>query len=274
MRGPASEFRDHLARDESLVATGSGTLIDGTGREDVSLGATDRRLISLTDDDGFLDLRYDAIHSIRSRSKEQFTVRGIAARGGVAMGVLLTVTAFLGVIVLTWNPVASVLAIASVAGILSAERGRRTGFASGRTVLDRIIDRVVDGLGRHRLQRPKPVATYVDEDEERILARALGAVLAFVALAAVTQSVVVVTLVFLILGGITLGWRSLRYLQRLNAKGESRRKERELRLGLADGRTVELRIDPDEHIDRELSRLVSTGADSSKAPRANEPSTQ
>ena len=259
----SNEFRDYLAPDEAVVSSAHGTIVDDSFRSRGSIGITERRVLVVTDSDRFLEVTHDAITSIRSRPRSTFTARGIGFRLAVVVGALIGVTAFLGVLFVQASAQAFVFALATVGGAVTAEYVRRVGGEGGwpapgevwgALTTDRgALGEVLADAGLHRSD-----GSGVGHDDRPVLVLVLGAVslVSLIGLVGVTGRLVVVPLVVVVLAGLASSDYAYRRTKAMDSTGEGRRHERAVSIHLVDGRTVNLRVDSTERVDRALSGVV------------------
>lgn len=275
MNAPTRQFREYLAADEAVVAVGSGTLLDSSRREPVSIGLTDRRLLSVAGDGGFLDVEYRTISSIRSRPRRPLTYRGNDYRLVAAAGVLLAVPALLGAVVLAAGWPAHVLAVAFLGSLAAAVYVDRSDFRVAWPALADAVASFYDGtdephrLRRHEqrvVRRAERIADRVGRERLLVALVTLLAVLSFVGLLAVAANALVAPLLVVAAAGLALVDYAYRHRSDLDGIDLVRRDQRELDIHLGDGRTVSLRFDAEETIDRELSRLTSARDPETVAP--------
>lgn len=268
MRVSATEFEEYLAPGESVVTGSPGSLYVDAYRQDGTIGVTDRRVLFVSDDGGFLDVAHDAINSIRSRPRSTVTYLGIGHVLVALLGVLLAAFAFAGVLLLESSVVGALLGVLSVGGIAAAEYVRRHGVrnelvpfeATGRrfsAALDRSghrdrLDGVVEDLLGGTLAEAEPDGY----DELLVVGVASVALVASIGLVALAESLFVVPLVLATLGGGALAEYAYRRLRARDDVGRNRRLEREVSIRLVDGSIVHLVVGQDGRLDRDLSSLA------------------
>lgn len=254
-------LREHLAPEETLLTAGPGRLVEPAYRAGVSIGLTDRRLILLADDGGFVDVGHDAVHAIRSRPRTTLTSGELAARAMVIGGVLVATLAVAGLLVLATSYLVPAFALLGVGSIVAVEYVLRAGIeldGSGIVGATGPLDeRLRRPIGDERFRRVETrVATVVDEYP---ILPATGGVLAlcgFVGVVVLAGHWGGVALPVLALGGFALVDTDSRRIRDLADRDERRRREREVRIDLVDGRTVTVRIAAEQSIDRDIGRLV------------------
>ncbi|GAB3674324.1 hypothetical protein [Halopiger thermotolerans] len=239
-------LRTHLTRTESLNAVYEGTLIEETGRAEVAIGVTDRRLLGCSADGEFLDVKQEYITSIRSRLRSSPTYRGVDDRLVAGAGAVLAALAALALLSIALRSPAAAgtatigLAVATVAGGGAAELARRR-YARleprGRLDLDRGVD-----LG---------------SDRDRLLLGGLcGGLLAavsFLWLLAATGPLAG-SAVLAALAGLAVADYGTRLETEYDGIGFATEREKRVEITTVDGRTVELRTAPDAALERELGR--------------------
>lgn len=225
---PSSEFNEFLAEDESVVNGVTGTLIDSASRSEGAIGITDRRILFLSDGDRFVDVAHDAISSIQSRPRTRLTSDGKTNRLLLGVGGLIVVSAFVGVLGLGAGGLSLALMALTVATAAGAEYVRRTGSAERGSRDD---DLVVLGL-------------------------VTVALTSLIGLVVLTEDLLVIPLSLLALAGLVLADYANQRKNALDELGADRRREREVGIHLASGRSVYLRVDAGRRIDQDLSGVV------------------
>ncbi|MFC6717037.1 hypothetical protein ACFQGT_06940 [Natrialbaceae archaeon GCM10025810] len=257
MSAPPDTFGTYLADTESIVDAGTGRLVDGEASTEGEIGVTDRRLLFVSDETGFVDVRYDQICSIRSESRERLTPRGIGVRLFAVSGALLAALALLLQAVVTPTGRGSLLAVVAVGGFAVAEAVRRTGVdVDWSAVVDALRNAdpsLGDGAIRHRWETEYVYARVV----LLIGAGVLGA-LASVGLLVVTGRPLAFALTFVALGGLAAADHGVRAVRRLERRGEGRRTVRTVTIHLVGGQDTTLHLEPTDRIDRVLSRASTT----------------
>lgn len=267
----SDRFRDHLCANESLVAVGSGTLVEPADQEAVSIGLTDRRLLSVAADGGFVDIGYDQINSIQSRPRQLIDSRGHDYRLLTAVGVVLALVAVGGIAVLTGGQLASSLALVTAGSVAATLVVRRPPVDVEHPALDTAVEAVDEFLRDVESMEVDTewVPDTVDQQQLLSVGSSLLSVAAFVGVAAVAPLAVPFTLVAV--SGVVLVDYAYRNRDRFDGIDVVRRQVREVNIYLVDGHAVHLRIDADEQIDRELSRCAA-GATAPAAPTGLTPS--
>lgn len=266
----STAFDQYLSGDESRVAVGSGTLLETADRTPASICVTDRRVLFVSEDGGFVDVPRDHVQSIHSHPSSRSTTGEIWGRTVLAIGVLVAAIAAVGLFVTVGGPVAAVpaaLAVVGLGGAMAIQRSGWQGSAEDVTAVVGWIDRalgragVEDAVTTHR-RAEKRLGRIADDQPLGFAASALLTIVGLVGLL-VLAGTMALALTVGILAGLVLVDYGVRYVRALDRRGERRRRERSVRLHLVDGRTVRFRIDEAETIDRELSRLT---ADERPAP--------
>lgn len=240
-------LRAHLTRTESLNAVYEGTLIEETGREEVTIGVTDQRLLGRSADGEFLDVKQEYITSIRSHLRSSPTYRGVDDRLVTGAGAVVAALAAVALLLIALRlPAADGmatlgLAVATVAGGSAAELARR-----------RYV-RVREALGR--LERNRGFDFDLDSDRDRLLLGGLGggllATVSFLWLLAATGPVAGL-LVLGAIGGLAVAEYGHRLETEYDGIEVASEQEKRVEITTVDGRTVELRTDPDAPLEREL----------------------
>lgn len=272
MRAPANEFQEYLAPDESVVEAGTGALLENAYRTDGFVGITDRRVLFVSDEDGFVGISQDGIHSIRSRPGTAATSHGAGYRLVSVAGAVLAVLSFVGVLALGASGLASVLALVTVGGLVSAEYLRRNGVETDWAVL---ADLEADLAARlddvEFLRTHLDDAQDVDRQQLLILGSGLVALTAFAGLVAATASLLAIPLTLVTLGGIAVMDYAHRNGRDTGGFERNRRTERNVSIHLASGQVVELRVDSPKRIDRALSRATAGRAHETPATKLTRP---
>lgn len=260
MRASSNAFQEYLAPGESVVDAGPGTLLDDSSRTEGSIGVTDRRVLFVADDGGYVDVAQSCISSIRSHPRTTVTSEWIRYRLVAAAGVLLATTAFVGAAVLLASPLGTTLLLVSVGGFVLAEHVRRNGPADVWAALDAVGQRIPGGHdGVRRLRGRVADAGAVDERELLTFAFGLLALAALIGPVVLAANLTVLPFAFVVLGGLAVADSAYRGERDLTGDGGGQRREREVSIHVAGGRIVRLRVDDAGRIDRVLSRRVGEG---------------
>jgi hypothetical protein len=272
----STSFEEYLAVDESSETVGSGSLFQATAWTPSAICVTDRRILFVPADGGFVDVPRRQVLSIRSRPTRRRTGLAIAGLGLLVGGVVLAALAGRGLLAASGTVAVPALALLAAAGVVAtgwlvtrdvALTGDRvsTAVARSETGLQDLLGRVDD-----RLDRDVPDAVAVPPHvEERLvgivgewpllrwLAAGTGVLGAggLLALGAWTA----LGLTGLALAGIGTVAYARTYVDALEARDRRIRRERSVCLYLLDGRTIRFRIDDDASIDRELRTLTARG---------------
>lgn len=275
MDGPSRAVEGYLAPGESVVTWSSGWLYGDSYRSAGSIAVTDRRVLFVAEDGGFVDVAHDAIDSIRSRPRSTIVYRGLGAALVALLGALVAASAFVGLLLLESSALALLFGLLTVSGVVAAERVRRHGPGSGWERLRAATERVPTGAVRRRMSegldrfvgpdRPGrenpvldgPVDGGADGDEDLlVVGLASLALVGSIGLIVVAESLLVVPLSLVAIGGGALSDYAYRRWRGREAVGRSARREREVNVHLADGSVVRLWVDPDGRFDRDLSALA------------------
>lgn len=158
----------YLGPDERLLGRWTGTVRGDLRRGSAVVGATDRRLVVLTDA-GFKDIDYGHVSSIEARRETHTDVEGLDYRAVVAGGAVLAALSVVGAIVASSGALALLLVLAAVGGVATVEYGLAhrddlDGFRRRETERRRVT--VTTGDGRsHELAVPG------DADLDAVLSR-------------------------------------------------------------------------------------------------------
>jgi hypothetical protein len=267
--------REYLVSDEPVKAAADGQVLDSTPGGTVSLGLTDRRVVFVSEDGGFLDIDYDHICSVRSQPRTAVSVRGNDYRLLLVGGFVLGIVGLLGVLGVASNPLSPVFTLLFVGGIGVAERAvrldedvtiegvdpiARLRRLDGRFDWD-AVEAKMNGLNGHSPgaiahREKRRVNEYVGDRQLLLAGSVVLAFAPFIALVVFESSLLAPVFALFTAGGIALlvyGFRHGGDLQNLQVVRE---REREVSIDVVDGRTVNLRVDPDVTVDRKLSRLA------------------
>lgn len=257
MAASSDGLREYLAPDETVIAGEPGTLFDDSYRAVGAIAVTDRRLLFVSEEDEFVDVAHDAIYSIRSRPRREFTLRGIGPVLVAVLGAGLAVAAVGGVLVLDPNLPTLVLTLATVGGVATAERVRRHGAGTEWDTLDASIEAVLDALEDVEVLRG-PLGEVRDGGDADLLVIAVASVAltALIGLIAATESLLVVPLSLVAVGGVGVAAYGYRIQRERDALQGERPPDREVSVHLVDGRVVRLQVDPGGRFDRDLSAVV------------------
>lgn len=262
MTAGSTAFEHHLIPDESPVAVETGTLVEETRARPAAICLTDRRILLVAEDGGFVDVPRDQVRSIRSRATTSRSDRELLglllAVGGIALAAIAGGVLLVGAGSATLAA-ATVAAVGTVAAgavwrLDVSLRGRHVAAATDRIGCRfRQVDALghAVGLGRYEDR----VAAVVDEQPLVFAAAALVGVAGAAALVALGAWTALAAT-----GGALAGFAvadgGVRSLRALEASGERIRRERAVSLRLVDGHEVRFRVDADATIDRELSQLT------------------
>jgi hypothetical protein len=279
MTEPTS-FEEYLAVDESAVAVGSGTLFQATAWTPSAVCVTDRRILFVPAEGGFVDVPRRQVLSIRSRPTRRRTGRAIVGLGLLVAGAVLAVLAAWtlstagGVAVPAFALLATVGAVATgwlVSSGVELDGGQVSAAIDAvETSLGDLLGSVDDRFGDRIASRRVPgdvavpprvesvlVAVADDRPVLRWLAAGVGLLGAggLVFLGAWTA----LGLTTMGLAGIGATAQARAYERALEDRDGRIRRERSVCLYLLDGRTVRFRIADDASIDRELRTLTARG---------------
>jgi uncharacterized membrane protein len=223
MSGPSDRLRDHLAPDERLTAAYSVRLSGTSVWTPPTLGVTDRRLLWVGDGGRAASIDLDYVTGVRSRRRTRPRFRGRDHRLQMGGSGLLAALCLVGVVVLSSNLLVPLLSLVTVGGLAATE------------YLWRAFDEI---------------------QVEAIAGTALVAAASYLGIVVAASSVVAPLLVLLAIGGVALVEYARRRASDFGGIEMEYRHHREVSISTADGRTVHVRCDPSEQIDRELSRLA------------------
>lgn len=247
MTRATNRIDEFLATDEPLIAVTSGRLTDSTVDGPVAIGLTDRRLVCVSTDGEFVDVRYDSVASIATRPETSSSIRGLDHRLAIGAGWLLAPLSFVAFVALAgWGGGPNGLVAALCAFLLPIAVGATAHF-----------DR----------------ETGDEEDTSRETLLAGGAsVLTFLAASVFAGSLVAPLLLFGLLAGVGLVDYGNTHRGQFDGIELVHRRERAIDVNTVDGRAVQLGTDSDDEIGRELSRLTnSDGGRQTTAPISPQP---
>ena len=265
---PPSDASDgveaYLASGESLLARTPATLLDDSFHSSGVVGVTDRRVLFVGEDGGFLDVAHEAVGSIRSRPRHGIDYRAMGPALLTLAGGGLAVASFVGVLVLEPSVLGFVLALATVGGVAAAEWVRRAGSVGETRVLRVGRAAVLDRLpASERLRAAIARARTGGDPDLVVLGIVTVALTSMVGLIAASGSLLVIPLVLATLGSAALAERGYRRERREGpADGDDtdRPTSREVSVHLVDGGVVHLRLEPEGRFERDLSAAVRASA--------------
>ncbi|GAB3690351.1 hypothetical protein GCM10028857_26650 [Salinarchaeum chitinilyticum] len=115
----STPFDDHLAAGETPVADGSSVLFQETRWTPAAVCVTDRRVLFVTEADGFVDVARNQVLSIRSRPTTRPANRAIGAQAALVGGVVLATLAAGALLAGASGPLVPLLALVAAAGSLT-----------------------------------------------------------------------------------------------------------------------------------------------------------
>lgn len=292
-------FDDHLTVGESTVTDGSGALFQEVRWTPAEICVTDRRVLFVPTEGGFVDVPRHQVQSIRSRPTTHRANHEVAALGMLAGGVavaavatlLLAGTASLLVPLFALLGVTGTLAttaivardqtldaddVASAVGRVDDGLGAiDAGLAGIDDALTSVDDRLETGLGDvavrervdvHHAYEPRVAEAVETHPVAHWAAAGLGVLGAAGLL--LLGAWVALGLTAMAAVGVASAIHGLEHVRALDDAGQRIRRQRSVCLYLVDGRTVRFRIDDDADIDHELSRLTARTPDGA-LPSAN-----
>jgi membrane protein implicated in regulation of membrane protease activity len=245
MTSTPDRLADFVSVNEPISDVYSAVLIvpEDVYREPVVLGVTDRRLVSLSDANELTSISLDHVTSIRSSQTTAVDYRGNDYRLLLAGSALLAVTGLSIATTVLSGWLATSLFLLVVAGLLVAYFGSRERPAEFTArIRDLEYWEVVPVDERHRL--------LVGGGTLTVLGLSGLVALAPTVLAAVLTLVVVLLLV----ASVWLADYAWRHRRDLDGIERVRTKLKEVRVGTDAGNTVSFLVDPDDDLDRTLSR--------------------
>lgn len=296
----STAFDDHLTVGESTVTDGSGALFQEVRWTPAEICVTDRRVLFVPTEGGFVDVPRHQVQSIRSRPTTHRANHEIAALGMLAGGVAVAAVATL-LLAGTASLLVPLFALLGVTGTLATT----TTIVARDQTLDAddvasAVDRVDDGLGAidaglagiddaltsvddrletglgdvavrervdvHHAYEPRVAEAVETHPVARWAAAGLGVLGAAGLL--LLGAWVALGLTAMAAVGVASAIHGLEHVRALDDAGQRIRRQRSVCLYLVDGRTVRFRIDDDADIDHELSRLTARTPDGA-LPSAN-----
>lgn len=252
----STAIRRYLTAGESLQHVDAVTQIDGAERP-ASVGVTDERLLVVGEDGGFVGVGLDRVCTVRSDVESSSTVRGTDYRALLAVGYLLGVVGFLGVLASAASPLTPTLALVALGGVFATDHVLREGAD---------FDALVAAIGRHdrdtgladRLERGKRRVNDRVADDDVALGGAVGlAVGTFLLMALLEGSPFPPVYTALVVGGAGLTVYAMRHSDRFDGFELVRRRQRTVRATVDDGSVVAMRTHPNSRLDQELAGSAS-----------------
>lgn len=262
---PTSErLREYPSPDESLVAVYAATLSTSSDWTAASLGLTDRRLLCVSEDGEFTTVGYDSLCTIRSHTRTSRSIRGNDYRLLLGGGSFAGALGLGGLVAATTGVLVTVLSLASVGGLVSSVSLYRRTDRFGWETLDAVVERVPGLTDSDTLERYRDRVS--DDGLHRMLLIASGctALLGTVATVLLASSWLVVPALLVLGGGVALVDHAHRHRTELDGFEIVRRHETELSISTDDGRTIHIRSDPADEVDRALSRAAFGGRRSAR----------
>lgn len=296
----STAFDDHLTVGESTVTDGSGALFQEVRWTSAEICVTDRRVLFVPAEGGFVDVPRHQVQSIRSRPTTRRANHEIAALGMLAGGIAVAAVAIWATFLAATSLLIPLFTLLGAAGTLAT-----TAIVARDLTLDAddvasAVDRVDDGLGAidaglagiddaltsvderletglgdvavrervdvHHAYEPRVAEAVETHPVARWAAAGLGVLGAAGLL--LLGAWVALGLTAMAAVGVASAIHGLEHVRALDAAGQRIRRQRSVCLYLVDGRTVRFRIDDDADIDRELSRLTARTPDGA-LPSAN-----
>lgn len=240
----------YIPEDEPLIGVYSAELTDYSYvyREPVVVGVTDRRLVSLSDADGFTSIPYEHVSWIRTGQTTNFAYGGNDYRLLIAGGLSLAGAGFVAVALLSSRLLVTISFALAVAGGSVLYHGHR-----GKDVV-----------------LPGRIGANGDRDgttaAERQWLLAGGSLLTLVGISGIIlfepsifAAVLTLFASILTIAGIRIVDYAWRHRSDLDGIEVGRTTRKVVRIGTGPEKTVSLMIDPAENLDQVLSRVVYTG---------------
>ncbi len=264
-------LREFSHPEEPLVTVHSGRVSADSRWQSASIGLTDRRLLCVADDGGFVTLGYDSICAIRGRSRTRRSYRGTDHGLLLGGGAVLAVLGLVGVVALATSALVHLLVLGTVAGVAGVAYLRRNPASVDREAIAGLADRAPTEVGSDDIVHRFEYREIDDADVHMASLIASGAVaaLSFAAAVVVATSALVVLATLVLLAGLALVDYALRHRADLDDVAIDREREAELSIDTADGRTVHVRSEPSNGLGEALSRLAF--ADGENGARAVAP---
>ncbi|WP_225334395.1 hypothetical protein [Halomicrobium urmianum] len=232
--------------------------------QSASIGLTDRRLLCVADDGGFVTLGYDSICAIRSRSQTRRSYRGTDYGLLLGGGALLAVLGLVGVVALATSALVHFLVLGTVAGLAGVTYLRRNPASADRESIAGLVDEMPVGVDGNDVLRRFEYREIDDADVRAVLLITSGSVAALSLLAAVVvaSDALVGLATLALLGGLALVDYAFRHRDDADGVEIDRAREAELSIDTADGRTVHVRSEPSAGLGEALSRLAFADGES------------
>ncbi|WP_226023558.1 hypothetical protein [Halomicrobium salinisoli] len=258
------QLREFSRPEEPLVTVHSGSVSANSRWRSASIGLTDRRLLCVADDGGFVTLGYDSICAIRSRSRTKRSYRGADHGLLLGGGALLAVLGLAGVVALATDALVHLAVLGTVAGLAGVTHLRRTPSSVDRETVAGLADEMPAGVDGTDVMQRLEYREIDDADVHWALLIASGSVAALSLLAAVVvaSDALVGLATLALLGGLALVDYAFRHRADLEGVEIDREREAELSIDTADGRTVHVRSEPSAGLGEALSRLAFADGES------------
>jgi hypothetical protein len=250
------QLRQYLGSEEPLEAVYTVTVAEGSVREQVTLGLTDRRLFYVSDAGSFGNIEYGAIRAVRARPQRRRSYRFDDWRLVTGGGMLVSLLGFLAVVGSVSTLSVPFLALATVVGLVTAEYVRRhaeeVGWDGKRGLDDRL-----DGFDiRATLRRFRRDGTgRADLPQVLFLGSGLLALSSFVGLVVLAANGYVVLGAVALVGGLCLVDYGYRHRDVFDGFEIISHRETAVHISTGD-RALQLRTDSSADLSRQISRLV------------------
>ena len=249
----------YLAPEEAVETVTSGRFAGGATWADGTIAVTDRRVLCVDDDGGFLTIGFDEIGSIAGQPRTSTTVRGNDHRLLAAGGLILATVGIIGVFGFSTGPSSLALAVVTGVGLLATTSSWQAegtpAWASMPTVTGGPSEHAHDGQIRRR------VAAVLPEGIRGAAPLVLGGwgIAAVGTPALLLSGPLILVAVLVTVGGLALVEFARRHEEALDGIEVVRRRELELTVTTNDGRTIALRSQPTAAIHQELSKVAFGG---------------
>lgn len=260
MMPPAfDQLRKYSDPEEQLVAAYTATLSDKSQWQAASIGLTDRRLLCVADNDGFVTLGYDSISTIRSHPRTTHTYRGNDYRLVLGAGSLLAVLGLGGIVALTTAVVVPLLALGTVGGLAAVVYLRRDATKIKREMVATLLHRVTDLDSKNILPRSKSREVDTGDVYNGLLVGSVVlAVGSFIGMVFLASSGFIVLATLVLIGGVAVLDYAHQHKTDFDGIEIIRHHETEVSISTNDGQTIHIRCDLSDNFGQELSRLTFT----------------
>lgn len=251
----SAAVRRYLSPGESLQLVDAVTRVDGA-EQPASVGLTDDRLLVVSDDGDFVGVGLDRICSVRGEETTDVGVRGNDYRAMLALGYLLGVVGFLGVLATAANPLTPTLALVVLGGVFAVGHVLREGVdfdALVATIDEHDRD---TGLGDRLRRAKRDLNDRVTDDDVGLGLTGGLAGGTFLLIVLAEGAIVPPFFTAILVSGAALTVYAMRHRERLDGVELVRRRQRTVRATVEDGTVLAVRTHPNSPLDRKLATGV------------------